>query len=702
MSVEMRFVVIATTLLAIVVGAARAESLVRNGDFSSRTEAGLPAGWTVVGRQKVSLDGESAPERDRQSLRVDVVEDGGESYGQIYQNVKAKSNTLYLLQGETRSTRSELVFFSIKLRKDRNEIKRIGLPKSQTQWTTTAYEFSSEEADEIQVLCRWRQSAERGWVGQTGWFSDVSLVEKGPAPPPPPWKEAIRRARQTAAVSSDSLSITAADSDLYLTPNGNGRRDGSSWENALPVNAPGVLQAVWDALAPGQACRVGSGTYVNVKLTVSSGGDGPGQMKRLIGEDTGEGPAWCVGDWTPDKPAEGITFITLEDEVDYCAFENLKLARYRRGVFSAEGRHVGLKVKNFDVYEGRFGIFLQGFAHADDPEVASHDIVIQDCEFIHFTKSAVRLQAGNYDVKIINCVADAGGHEWMKESFQICYAVVGDSPRRLFHPDERAWAAEHDILFVNCVARNAIYSRARYWQGDGFIAEGNVRNVAYINCESYDHADGGWDVKADNVVYVNCIGLRSKMNFRVWQHGFLYNCLSAYSFKRGGSWTTAGLWAIGDVRAARCTFHNNNLQQIFADRKEGSGPNPAREANVHLEDCIVSFDGTNSQAERLYSTDTRITRLNTGEWRPASDSKQASGPDPNFVAAAQGKSWHGLPADAFDSERYKTSKGYHSSVRDSWRRKSTDELIDAARLLMKHSGWSDFTRKAKALTESRR
>jgi len=693
----MRTIVIAAIVPAIAVATARAEDLVRNGSFSGKTEAGLPADWTVVKGQKVSVDDESAPEGSRQCLRVDVVEDGGSSYGQIYQNIKAKPDTLYLLQGETRSTKPELVFFSIKLRKDRNEIKRIGLPKSQTQWTTTTYEFSSEDADEIQVLCRWRQSAERGWVGHTGWFSDVSLVEKGPAPPPPPWKEAIGRARQIAAVSTDSLSITPGESDLYVTPNGSGQRDGSSWGNALPGNAPGVLQAAWDALAPGQACRIGSGTYVNAKLTVSSGGDGRDKMKRLVGEDTGDGPAWFVGDWNPGKPADGITFITLADEVDYCSFENLRLARYRRGIVSSEGRHVGLRVKNFDVYEGRFGIFLQGFAHENEPEVASHDIVIEDCEFIQFTKSAVRLQAGNYDVRIINCVADAGGYEWMKESFQICYAVVGDSPRRLFHPDEEPWAAEHDILFVNCVARNAIYSRARYWQGDGFIAEGNVRNVAYINCESYDHADGGWDVKADNVVYVNCIGLRSKMNFRIWHQGFPYNCLSAYSFKRGGSWTTAGLWTIGDVHAASCTLHNNDTQQIFADRKDGSGGNPDREADIHLEDCIVSFDGTNSQTERLYSDDTRITRLNTAEWRPGSDSEPAQGPDPDFVAAAQSKSWNGLPPDAFDSDRYKTSKGYHPSVRDSWRRKSTDELVEAARVLLKHSGWSDFKQRAKAI-----
>ena len=679
---------------------AHASNLVRNGDFANKDEVGLPVNWTVGGPQKVTVDSEATVHPRRHFLRVDVVVDGGSSYGQVYQNIKAKPNTLYVLQGETRSTKAELAFFSIKLRRDGREIKRIGLPKSRTEWSATNYEFSSEDADEIQVLCRWRQSAERGWVGHSGWFSNISLVEKGPAPPPPPWKKAIRRAAEISAVSADSFTIKPTQADIYVTPNGAGGRDGSGWENALPGNAHGVLQAAWDALAPGQACRVGSGTYVNVELKISSGGTGPDKLKTLVGEDTGGGPAWFVGNWNPDRPAEGNKFIVLTDEIDYCRFENLKLARYRRGIGSMKGRHVGLRIKNVDVYEGRFGIFMQGLAYADEPEVGSHDIVIEDCEFMHFTKSGIRLQGGNYDFKIINCVADAGGTDWMKESFHICYNLLGEQVRRRYDPDGKPWAAEHDVIFINCVARNAIYSRAKYWQGDGFIAEGDVRNVAYINCESYDNADGGWDVKAENVVFVNCIGMRSKMNWRLWRHGFLYNCLSAYSFKRGGSWISAGLWTVGDVYAERCTFHNNNLQQISADRKEASEGHPARQANVQLEKCIVSFDGENSETERLYNDDTRIGKMDVGEWCPKRDDLPAAGLDPRYVAAAESKTWDGRPAEAFDSELYNTSRGFHSSTRDVWQQRSTDELVDVAQRLLKHKGWTDFKQIVETFTQS--
>ncbi|MCX7006330.1 MAG: hypothetical protein NTY53_03620 [Kiritimatiellaeota bacterium] len=653
-------------------------NLLQNGDFSRQTE-----GWSLGAGQKISVDRDVPPGIAGQSLRIELVKDGGSSYGQIYQNVKAKPHTLYRLEGQTRSTKAGFAFLSLKLRRDGHELERIAVPaKSQTSWAATTHEFSSADANEIQVLCRWEQSASRGWLGQAGWFAGLKLVELGSAPPPPPELAAIAQAAAIKPLAPPPLPLKPGDADLFVTPTGAGQRDGSSWENALPGNAPGVLQAAWDALAPGRTCRVGSGVYAGVGLAIASGGSGPDKMKRLAGEDTGQGLPWLVGTWNPAKPEGGSTFISLKSEVAHCAFENLRLARYQFSFFSQKGRHVGLRIRNCHLHEFRYGIFLCGLAYTDQPELASHDIEIADCQFIHFTKNAVRLQGGNYDVRVINCVADAGGKDWMKEAFQICYDLAGDSPRRQSHKDPKTWAGEHDILFINCVARNAIYGKSRYWQGDGFCAENDVRNLAFVNCSSFDNADGGWDVKARNVIYVNCISLRNKMNWRIWNHAFMFNCLSAYSFKRGGSWITAGLWSIGDVHAAHCTFHNNSSQQFAADKKGDA------EAKIALQQCLVSCDGTNAQAEKLYTDEARVTRTATSEWLGT------TGADLHYVAAATSKSWTGEPPDAFDSRNCGPAQGYHSSVSAAWRSQSTEQLIRAARALLKHNGWEDFTNQA--------
>ena len=669
-------------MLLAATGPAGETNLLQNGDFF-RAADGAPAAWSVGDGQTAAVDRDGPPGGPAQSLRVEAGKAGGSSYGQVYQNVKARPRTLYRLEGQVRSSKAGLAFLAVKLRQGGHELARLpGSAKSQTNWTAVAQEFSSDAADEIQVLCRWEQNAARGWAGQTGWFAGLRLVEAGAAPPPPPWTAAIAQAAAVKLAAPPPLPLQAADTDLYVTPVGAGNRDGTSWAHALPGNAPGVLQAAWDALAPGRSVRVGSGVYAGVALAIAGGGSGPEKMKRLSGEDTGAGLPWFVGNWQPEKPEGGATFVSLKEGVSHCAFENLRLARYHFGVFSAKGRHVGLRVRNCGLYEFRYGIFLCGLAYADAPELASHDIEISDCQFVHFTKNALRLQGGNYDVRLIDCTADAGGPAWMKEAFHICYQLAGDSPRRQSKKDPKQWAGEHDILFVNCTARNAIYSKARYWQGDGFCAENDVRNLAFINCSSYDNADGGWDVKARNVVYVNCVSLRNKMNFRIWQQAFLYNCLSAYSMKRGGSWITTGLWAIGDVHAAHCTWHNNGSQQLAPDKKGEA------EAKIALQHCLVSCDAAHSQDVRLYADESRVTRTDTAEWLPP------AGTDPQYVGAATAQAWTGEPPDAFDSRRFGPAQGYDSAVAAKWRSKSAGELIEAARTLLKHSGWEDFTNRA--------
>ena len=684
-----RFWTMAIVVLFCASVAAAEANLVTNADFQQTTDAGSPQRWTVGKGQKVAVEKVADLPGVAQALRVDVVADGGTSYGQIYQSVKAKPNTLYVLEGKIKSTKKGLAFFSVKTVKDKRELQRIGLAKSDDRWTTTSLEISTGEADEIQVLCRFEQNAQRGWVGQSCWFADVKLTEKGAAPPPPAWKAVIAKAADIKPAAAIAVPLPTAKGDLFVTPDGAGRRSGADWANALPGNAPGALQAAWDAIQPGQTCHVGSGIYVGVSLSIGTGGTSADKTKRLLGEDTGTGLPWFVGSWQPNDPEKGPALLNLTNEVKYCEFAHLQAARYQYGVMTRKGRHVGLRFRNFDVYEARHGLYLNGFATADEAAAASHDITIEDCDFIHFTKHAVRMQAGNYDVRLINCVADSGGKEWMKEAFQIGFDVAGDSPRKRRAADEKPWASDHDLIFINCVAKNCIWSKSRYWQGDGYCVEGDVSNVAFINCAALDCADGGWDVKARNVVYVNCIGLRNKKNFRAWQHGFFYNCLSAYSYKHGGSWTSSGLWLRGDVRADHCTYHNNESQGLAVEAEAKGEGKENVEPHLTVQNCLVSHDGVGGPAA-LYAGELRVTKRDTAEWQPKSEKNEAVGVDPQYKAAATSKAWSGTPADAFDSVRFGPAKGYHSSVAAVWRSKSPEQLVVAARALLKHKGWEDY------------
>ena len=187
-----------------------------------------PAEWSIGAGQKGYVDRERAPSGLGQALRVELVRDEGGSYGEIYQNVKAKPRTIYRLAGQTRSTKAGFAFLAVKLRHNRAELKRFSLTKSVTEWTSVTNEFSTEAADEIQVLCRWERNASRGWLGHKGWFAGLRLVEVGPAPPPPGWVEKIAEAGAVKPIEAPALPLPPTEGDLYVTPEGAGNRDGKN------------------------------------------------------------------------------------------------------------------------------------------------------------------------------------------------------------------------------------------------------------------------------------------------------------------------------------------------------------------------------------------------------------------------------------------------------------------------------------------
>ncbi len=666
-----------------------APNLLNNGDFTGGFTDGQPAHWTVVPGQKVSADADAKPPCGGPALRVDIVQAAGGSLGEIRQSVKVKPETAYRVEGLLKATRKEFAVLGVKLRKDGREVERLATEwNAGGGWTPVVCVFDSGGADEVQVLCRWRQSEKDKPVGEAAWFAGLKLQETDAgAVAAAPWTDAIRRAAAVRPPPPPALPLPPAAGDLFLTPDGAGARTGADWPNALPGNAPGVLQSAWDALPPGRACRLGSGLYANLSLKVASGGTGPAAIKRLVGVDTGQGLPWFVGDWNPKDVERGASFLALSNGVSHCAFEGLRLARYQHVLFSKQGRHIGLRLRDVCAYEMRFGVFLCGGGLAARPEEASRDIEIADCAFIHFTKSAVRLQGGNTDVRVLNCTADAGGTAWMREAFHIAFNLQGDATRDAKR-DPVPWADERDIIFVNCVARNCVYSKARYWQGDGYCAERGVRNLAFINCAAFDCADGGWDVKSDNALFVNCVSLRNKMNYRLWGTAYLVNCLSANAFKRGGSWTEDGLWLIGTVRASHLTVANNATMQIYADSKG------EHTADLVLERSLVAAGAAaDGKLAALYSAPERVKRIDSAEWRPAAGGEQAVGEDPLFVQPALGAAWAGEPADAFDSRRHGGARGYSSARARAWRARPAEELAQHARGLLRHVGWEDLKRR---------
>lgn len=427
--------------------------------------------------------------------------------------------------------------------------------------------------------------------------------------------------------------------DRYVLPHGAGARDGSSWANAMETSH-GRLQQALDALQPGDTLWIGSGEYRDIRLTLSHGG-AAGRPVTIAGHDTGGGLPVFSGSFNKANPRKsGRTLFSVKAGASDWRLKDLAAKDYNCGLSISGGGCSHIQIVNFDVTGCREGIGISGGGTAANPAQGSHAIEIRDCDFLHYTKRAVRIQNGAYNVRVINCTADAGGQAWATEPFQIGFSVEGPD-------DKKTGAPDHDITFENCVARNHYNDAGKgYWNADGFCAEGGVNNLHYLNCKSFDNTDGGWDVKSTSVTLENCIALRNKRNYRFWGTVRMANCVGAWSIHRGGSGSATGLWASGKVLAERCTFHNNDVG-IEAD-KTGA---------VTLLNSIVSLSG--EKKGRLLQIEKTASLTNTDSvlWSEADGTENASKLAPRYVNPVA--KWEGGDG-AYDSRAFGAAKGYRA------------------------------------------
>lgn len=470
-----------------------------------------------------------------------------------------------------------------------------------------------------------------------------------------------------AAVLVLSGASGALGADRFITPEGAGTKDGLTWENA-GLGTQASFQAAWDALAPGDTLHVGGGVYGSVGIKARSGGQ-PDKPIRLIGEDRGSGLPRFTSDF--DKFRGGATFFAAADGVSWVEISGFRLTAYQRGVFlRGKGSHLALS--HLTIEGALEGIRCDGGADPGKPDLGTHDVTVADCRFDKFVKRAIRLQGGNYRWRIERCYADAGGKEWGVAPFPICYqlsarpkdpqyAKSGEDAKAIapsvkeattegaatddgeaagageygVHSSGQIYAMEHDIELIDCVAVNCYYEgtgkKSRYWNGDGFCGERGAKNFRFVRCVSMHHTDGGWDMKSDNLEFIDCVGIDNKDNFRLWSGTpKLTNCVSAFAYKRGGVGATSGLWTQTSVELGTCTFVDNpvvidspNAVVTFRDSIY-TGKLPEGKSVV-LERCFVGSAG-----------EARIAAGRGFEW---------TAPGPEFDSAA-------FPGQGFSSARW--------------------------------------------------
>ncbi len=440
-----------------------------------------------------------------------------------------------------------------------------------------------------------------------------------------------------------SSALPAGAEVLHLTPDGAGTRDGADWANARDLTQ---LQRTLDALKPGDTLQLGSGTYRSTTPIELGRGGSETAPVSIVGVDTGGGLPVLEGDHDIHRPKEAPAKVGLRfgGESHHWTLRQLRLRHYGYAIqMTAAG--TSDTVRTHIVFDDVDGSEVDDFLQLQN----ASDVVVRNCDVVRYCKKAFRYADYLNRVTFENCTADATGGDLAFPTRAIPNGFCGGDT----HGETRI----RNITFIDCTARNNRYQPQErpYWNGDGFASEEGTDQLTYIRCHSFDNDDGGFDDKADNITYLDCIATGNAKGFRYWGNNGVYrNCLSAFNQARGGNNASDGLWVgkqarghLGVAHVFNSTFYNNG--QWALDSYHGG--------RITVTDSIIASDERMPAAG--IANDGDITLVNTVTYQPGGDADR----DPQLVAAQP--NWHGKPANAFDSRRYQGAKGYDSEANAS-------------------------------------
>jgi serralysin len=430
---------------------------------------------------------------------------------------------------------------------------------------------------------------------------------------------------------------SALAADVYVLPAGAGDKSGKDFANA---KSGSDISTAIAGLKGGDTLRIGSGEYDGT-FTVKVSGSGPKSMVTITGEDSGGGLPVFKGTYKPGDKSGG-TMIGIEEGVKFLAIKNIKAESYPQFV-RLKGKHQAILLENLDIDKTRDAFWIEGGGNPSVAESGSKDLVFKDCDVTTAVKRGFRTMNGNTKLQFINCSADMGGEANALEPFAVGFHVLGAYGEKDRGGDKEGTVGlrDKDITFIGCRASNAFHNAGpdKYWNADGFCAEGATENITWIDCIAYANTDGGWDVKSDGIKLVNCIGIDNKRNFRFWKDTVMENCLSAFSHDRGNRGHALGMWGKGgaNFQLTNCTFFNEEKGRISIEDASAE-----KTTKVVLKNCLI--EGELPQGKEF------VTFENQGSVAEASvalksPNKEWRGGDQSFDSTAhQGKGYRYVKA----------------------------------------------------------
>ncbi|WP_221031321.1 hypothetical protein [Actomonas aquatica] len=433
-----------------------------------------------------------------------------------------------------------------------------------------------------------------------------------------------------------AVAVSAATTH-HVSPKGAGERDGTDWSNARAFTSLPQLLA---QLTPGDTVLLGSGHY-RLDRPLDFTGSGTSEAPLTFrGIDTGDGLPTLQGSYTPApaEPTRAIVGLRFPGAAHHWIVADLHLRNFTvalqlppAGDDATTRSH--LRFENIDGGDVDDFFVLQN----------ATDVRVERCDVTRYAKKGFRYADHIERLTFDRCTADANGGDETFPTRAIPNGFNGgdtDGEPRIRH-----------VTLIDCMSRNNRYAPQLrpYWNGDGFSSEEGTTHLTYIRCSSFDNHDGGFDDKADNATYIDCVAIGNSKGFRYWGNNGLYqNCLSAYNRAWGGGNASDGLWVgkqrhgnLGVARVIRSTFFMNG--QWGLESYQGG--------LITATDCLIVTDVDAPRSQAATANDT--TRL-------VNCTVYSANGDGGLRAPR--RDWQGDPATAFDPID-PTVNGYLSTAR---------------------------------------
>ncbi|MCU0415983.1 MAG: T9SS type A sorting domain-containing protein [Cytophagaceae bacterium] len=432
------------------------------------------------------------------------------------------------------------------------------------------------------------------------------------------------------------ISFSVIGNNIFISPLTSGLENGVSWNNSFSYAS---LDQIISTLQPGDTLNISGGA--NLPRIIFNGVSGTSTLPIVVqGHDLGTGLPTHTGTWVMGGSARDAECgIRITNGSDFLVIKNFRILSESRGVLvDNTSENDGIHLINIGISIVNEGIKAYSMVNSS----------ITNCTFIKYTKRGVRIEQNCFNLNLTDCIADgtAGDPLWRCDAFPFGFTL-------------EAQPNIHDVTYRNCISQRNYHERgpSDYWNGDGFTAEPTSYNVKYFNCEAYENSDGGWDDKSAAAYLENCVSLRNKRAFRIWNVNggsnptILKNCLGAYSKSYGGSGSQVGLWTSGYTIADFCTFHNNASGAVSAE----TGTN----CNLTVRNSVLSanldFLPNYNSENHIMTECTLLIETSTASWISSVEAV-----NPQFENDSP--SWRNLPITSFNNTLYGSTKGYYRGV----------------------------------------